>query len=1242
MKKYNIILTFLCVLLLGGCASTDPKYRDGEPKTNFGYPTDLKIEKSFYLIGDGGYSQPGGSSEGLIAFKNFMDSVKITDNYTLFLGDNIYPDGMPVKNSKNREEAEYRLDAQIDAVENYEGNVIVLPGNHDWYNKGIPGLERQKSYLKEKLGDRLKWSPDIGCGLESIKISDNIQLIVIDSQWFLTNWDNHPLVNKGCAGMKTREAMFLEVESELKKNQDKSIIIAMHHPLYTNGVHGGQYNFDQHLYPTQKKIPVPILGSLATLIRTTGGVSIQDAQNERYKSLIKRLETISKDAERLIFMGGHEHSLQYLERENIKQIVSGSASKASYATLSFDGLFAYPDQGFAVYDVFEDGSSWVSFYGNENNRAKLMYQKQVHEAPLEFDFSDIPDTLPETVTTSVYTQEETDKSGTFRTLWGDRYRKVYGTPVELKVADLDTLYGGLTPIRMGGGHQTISLRVKDSLDREYNFRRIKKSAVQYIQAVAFKDRAVEERFENTIAEDLLMDLYTASHPFAFLAVPTLAKAADVYYTNPEIFYLPRQPALEKYNAVHGDDVYMIEERPEENWMGSSNFGKPNHDIVSTAGMFERLRRDEKYMLNEEAYVRARIFDMLIGDWDRHQDQWRWAEIEDEEGNRIFEPIPRDRDQVFSNYDGAFFGTLRALAGFSKQFGVYGDDINDVRWFNIAAIGLDRELTQNVGKDVWMEQARFIQENITDEIIAEAFSKLPPETHGETTETIINHLKARRGNILDITERYYDHMATLAVVTGTDKDDLIEVIRMENGQTRVIISRIKDGEKADVVSDKIYKIEETKEIWVYGLDDDDQFEVTGNPGGNLIFVRLIGGHNNDIYRIADDSGRKVKIYDHKSRPNTVESKGNAKLRFRDNYQQNTFDKDKKTFNSGILTPGFGFNPDDGFMIGLSTGIVINGFKRNPFTARHIISGQYFFATNGFDLAYSGEFAHFVGNFNLVVGAHFSSPNSSNNFFGFGNETPNFDDDLGLNYNRTRIGVIAAEFGLARQSPFGSFFQYKAIFEGIKVDETEDRFIAEEFATNDPEFFERKYFGGLEGTYRYESYDNTLNPTRGMKFELILGGKMNLEDTDRHFGYFNPYIEFYNALNKSRVLVLNTRVQAQLNIGDDFEFYQAAALGGNTGLRGYRFERFTGQGAFAAGGDLRYSFSQFKTSFLPFQIGIFGGYDIGRVWISEQDSNVWHDSYGGGFWVNSAEAISGKFSLFGSSEGLRFAFGFGLSF
>ncbi|MBT8295662.1 MAG: metallophosphoesterase, partial [Gramella sp.] len=166
MRKVKLLAPIFIFFLAYSCATVEPKYREGEPESDFKYPVNKEIEKSFYLIGDAGYSPPGGTSLGLVAFKTFLDSVNKTDNYTIFLGDNIYPDGMPPKDSPEREAAEYRLDAQLDAIENYKGKVVFIPGNHDWYNEKLEGLERQKEYLKSKFEEILLWSPDIGCGIE--------------------------------------------------------------------------------------------------------------------------------------------------------------------------------------------------------------------------------------------------------------------------------------------------------------------------------------------------------------------------------------------------------------------------------------------------------------------------------------------------------------------------------------------------------------------------------------------------------------------------------------------------------------------------------------------------------------------------------------------------------------------------------------------------------------------------------------------------------------------------------------------------------------------------------------------------------------------------------------------------------------------------------------------------------------------------------------------------------------------
>jgi hypothetical protein len=1241
MKKNNIFLTLAIFTVFSACSPEINKvyYAKDEPTENFGYPEEKKIERSFYLLGDGGYSPPGGSSKGLLAFKKYIDSVKQVGNYTIFIGDNIYPVGLVPEDHPERELGEYRLDAQIDAVENYDGNLFFIAGNHDWYGEGLIGLQRQADYLREKLGRDDVFYPEPGCGLASFEVTENIQVIVAETQWFLEDWNKHPKINSGCPDIKTREAFFQEINNELKKNQTKTVVFVIHHPLYTNGLHGGKFGWNNHLYPTQRKIPLPILGTLANFIRTTGGVTSTDTQNERYKGMRKRIETIASRWGNVIFVAGHEHSLQYIEHDHIKQIVSGSASKASYVGLGNDGLFAHSGQGFATLDIFEDGSSWVSFYGSQDNNPNLLYQTEVFPAPEPVNTDTLATTFPQTVYASVYEPRDTTASEAYKSIWGDRYRDLYGTKVEVPVAILDTLYGGLTVQRAGGGHQTRSLRLKDNRGRDYNMRALEKSAVQFLQTVAYKDTPVETKFENTLAEDVVRDFYTSAHPYAFMAIPTLSKAAGIYHTNPQVYYVPKQKALGDYNREYGDELYMIVERPEGDWMDQESFGKPNHDMQSTSGLFERLRRDEKYELDEAAYIRARIFDMLVGDWDRHEDQWRWAEFEDEEGNHMLRPIPRDRDQVFSNFDGAFFNTLRGLTGFANQFAVYGEDIKNVKWFNSAAVGLDRSLIQNADREVWLEQANFLQKQITDQVIEEAFDHLPEETRGETTESLKRNLMARRENLMDITERYYDYFATIGIISGTDKDDHFEIERLPEGKTRVTIFRIKGGEKADVVSDRIYDPEFTNELWVYGLDDDDIFEVYGEAPASIL-VRIIGGQNNDIYRIKN--GKKVKVYDHKSLPNTVEINNGGDLNFTDNYEVNVFDKDRKIYSTSALLPAVGYNPDDGFQIGLRATYTKYGFRRNPFTAQHRLRGGYYFATQSFDLRYQGEFANVVGNYNFLLGAHFTSPTYSRNFFGMGNATENFEEELGKDYNRVRISRIGGEAGLVKDSPFGRYYKLAATFEGVQIEETPDRFISEVFAP-DAEFYERQYFAGLEGTFRYESYDNLLNPTNGMKFQLIGGGKNECTgETDNVYAYLSPYLGFYRAVTRNRKWVVNTRVNAEIIYGDDFEFYQAATLGGAEHLRGYREERFSGESAFVWGNDLRYSFDQFKTSFVPIQIGVFAGYDLGRVWLDGEGSERWHDSYGGGFWINGADAVSGKFNLFTGGTKPRVSFSIGINF
>jgi len=490
-------------------------------------------------------------------------------------------------------------------------------------------------------------------------------------------------------------------------------------------------------------------------------------------------------------------------------------------------------------------------------------------------------------------------------------------------------------------------------------------------------------------------------------------------------------------------------------------------------------------------------------------------------------------------------------------------------------------------------------------------------------------------LVKIASEYYQVFSNLQVVTATNKDDIIEITRKPDGITNIKVFRNIKGNKENLLSDKDFNKKQTKEIWVYGLNDTDTFIVKGKAD-NPILIRLIGGHGEDIFNIIE--GKKIRVYDWKTLPNTIEQKGGAKFRFANDYDNNNYDIDKKISSSNTLMPSIGSNPDDGFLIGISNTFTLNGFQRNPFSQKHTIKGGYYFATDGFDINYSGEFAKVFSSLNLLVGAQYTSPTFARNFFGFGNETKNEDDALGLDFNRVRWRILAAEIGLKKNGDFGSSFQIKAKAETIDIENTPDRFLSQNPILG---IEDRKYFATLEAAYVYKSFDNALNPTRGMLFDFITGGTTNLEES-KTFGYIKPRLGFYNALSSNRKLVLKTDVSAQFLLGDDFEFYQAATLGGNTGLRAFRNERFTGKTSFLSSADVRYSFNTFKTGLLPLQMGIFAGYDVGRVWNKGENSELWHNSYGGGFWVVGADNISATFNAFNGADGVRLSFGFGVGF
>ncbi|WP_179954990.1 metallophosphoesterase [Maribacter luteus] len=1236
MHKYYLLIALL--MIGSSCATYKPKYAEEVGKQDV--KDQKKVSHTFYLIGDAGKSPMGDMNPVLKLFKKRLDQAG-KNSTAIFLGDNIYPAGMPDKKDSTEAYllAKNHIKAQLKTLDGFKGNPIFIPGNHDWYNEGLKGLEREQKYIEKKLDNKHVFFPEDGCAIQKIDVSDDVVVIAIDTEWYLANWDKNPTMNDNCE-IKDREKFFEELEGLIKKNMGKTTLIALHHPMSSYGQHGGQFSLKSQLYPTGTKLPLPVIGTIINLLRKTTGASPEDLNNKNYRELRKRIMTLAQYSEKVILASGHEHSLQYIFEDNTPQIISGAGAKEGATRLMNGSKFSTGRMGYAVLEVYTDGSSGIRYYGIGNNgEEEFLFTTEVLPAEKEDNTKTYPKSFPPEVEASIYTAEEVDKSKLFKTIWGERYRDLYAKKVKAPTVDLDTLFGGLKVIRKGGGHQSRSLRLVNKEGKEYVMRALRKSAEIYLQAMAFKEQYVVGDFDGTVTESILEDFYTGSHPYASLTVGTLSDAVGIYHTNPKLYYIPKQDAIKDYTDEFGDELYMIEERTDDGHGDQKSFGYANK-MDSTDDMLLNLRKDEKYKVDKEAYIKARLFDMLIGDWDRHTDQWRWARFKKiEKGKVVYRPVPRDRDQVFSIMgDGPLMNLItRIVPGLTLMEG-FNEEIRSVKGFNGSpkAYALDMVVLSETTKEQWQQQALFLQNNITEDVLDEAFGFFPKAVQDEGVDRIKKVLLARKSNLQKTADEYYGLLNKYAMVTGTDKDDFFTITQLSNGNTQVVGQRIIKGDKGEVFYKKDFNPETTKEIWVYGLDDDDQFVVQGKKG--KIKLRLVGGQNNDVYDIIDSRG--VYIYDQKAKKNTLKNIDGAKLRLANDYETNTYQPIKYKKSNNMIIPSIGSNPDDGFKMGFTNIYTFNGFQQHPFTSQHTFNAAFYFATSGYDFSYKGEFARVFGKANLVLGAKFTSPNYSINFFGWGNETENLDDDLGKDFNRVKLRTIAFTPSVIWRGGSGSQFRLGVNYESVEVEETSDRFINTFYVASGEE--NHKNFVGAEMQYSFSNSDNVAFPTLGMSTSLLMGYKTGFENGSQGFGYLVPSLSFDYKLIPSGRLVLATKWKAHLNLGDGYEFYQAASIGGLDGLRGFRNQRFSGKRAFYQNTDLRYSLKRMKTGLLPLNMGVFGGYDYGRVWTPEFDSDIWHTSYGGGFFLNAADILSLNFALYDSKDGPRFTFGLGFGF
>ncbi len=330
-------------------------------------PRSAEIETTLFLIGDAGDPDPRNIGVPLESL-TVQAAAAPQRSIVVFLGDNVYPAGIPEDGHAEWADARRRLEAQVRAVPP-GARGIFIPGNHDWGHEQAFGLYSIR--LQEKMiaslaqGRDVRMLPGNGCPGPVTIDTGRLRLITLDTQWWL-----HDFIVKDDATKctNTMGGVTAELRTQVRAPGDKRVVVvAAHHPLMTGGEHGGYCGFT---------------GPFRRFV-----ASSQDVLSGKNRRMRDSLENAFIAAPPLVFAAGHDHSLQVLRGgRSVRYILvsgAGSAAKGSCAVTLRESNYTSPHRsGFMRLDIVRDGGVLLRvFRYGDMGGGGLSYATWLEERP---------------------------------------------------------------------------------------------------------------------------------------------------------------------------------------------------------------------------------------------------------------------------------------------------------------------------------------------------------------------------------------------------------------------------------------------------------------------------------------------------------------------------------------------------------------------------------------------------------------------------------------------------------------------------------------------------------------------------------------------------------------------------------------------------------------------------------------------------------------------------------------------
>jgi hypothetical protein len=830
-------------------------------------------------------------------------------------------------------------------------------------------------------------------------------------------------------------------------------------------------------------------------------------------------------------------------------------------------------------------------------------------------------------------------------IFGAHWRDVWVTPIEVPVLDLDKFAGGIIPFRRGGGMQTKSLRFKGNDGNIWKFRSMDKDP----------SKTLPKLLRKTIAADVLQDQISSANPLAPLIVAPLLDAVGIIHNPPTLVFLPDDPKLGEFREEFGGLMGMMEVHPDVDEDEGIEY-KGAEKIEGTFDLFERLADKHKERYAAREFLKARLLDVFLGDWDRHTDQWKWAQYK-ENDTKYWHPIPRDRDQAFAKFDGWAVRITEYLIPQFNHFGYSYPQVEDITW---SGRFIDRRVLPELTKFEWDSVTAFVHNNLTDKVIEDALKVLPKEHYELAAEEIISKLKSRRDKLYEISNEYYELVNSVVDVYASEDEDYVLLNRIDDNQTEIKVFRRDEDNDIDEHELYYYKLFDnnvTSEIRIHLLDKQDKIKLVGEVDKSPL-VRIIGGNGKDeiidqsvvngywMYfipipdaenkTIVYDSGNKTKI---EFGPST--SYNNDKVAEpKDEYEK--YEPQQRNRGADwLVNPVVGFDSDNGILVGGGPQLFKYNFRMKPYEYYMSLTAHYATSPNTGTIEYNGVFNSWIKGTSVKLNM-LATGLTLTSYYGFGNETKFLEKFEDSDYYELSQGLFSISSAV-------SF----PLLENLDIDLGFTlRYTDTELETPNLLNGFHNYYGGSYGSgiFRYvkgdfslkfDSRDNEFNTLNGFYFSFDGEYVPALGDNKEDYTSAKFDARMYNYIYSFTEFILASRIVGGKTFGK-YPFFDAQFLGGSENLRGFRRERFSGDAMLFGQLEAR-AFMGNVRLIIPGQWGIHTFIESGRVFVNGRDSDKWHSSYGGGLWISYLERMFNLSATAAhSAEGFRFWFGTSMMF